>query len=133
MVRQRMSSPVVKETEAQASKPQRSHFSPRNSALSSSRRCCYASPAHPRSIVANLAADPRIQTNQGLMAMPPDDKSVINEPMQGVTPGNINNLSTARRPTSSAEETTVFMTSLEIEAMLRKEKKKPPHLQLVSI
>lgn len=45
--------------------------------------------------------------------------------MKGATPANADNLSTTgRQPASAVEERTVFMTRLEVETMLGREKEK---------
>lgn len=49
---------------------------------------------------------------------------ILDERIQGVTLVNTDNLSAARRPTNLAEELTVFMTRVEVETVLRREKEK---------
>lgn len=52
---------------------------------------------------------------------------MTDEPVQGATVTNGDNLSAAgRRPVSVAEEPTVFMTRSKVDAMLRRDKEKRP-------
>lgn len=55
----------------------------------------------------------------------PATKPVANEPRQGATPANGDNVfANGRQPTSMTEEPIVFMAKSEVKAMLRREKEK---------
>lgn len=60
------------------------------------------------------------------MPTPPVTLLVISEFVQGDTPSNANNLYATRRPASMANEPTIFMTRVKVEATLKKEKEKAP-------
>lgn len=51
---------------------------------------------------------------------PPVVVRILNEPVQSVTPTNIDNVSAAQRPASFSQEPTVFMTKTEIKAMFKR-------------
>lgn len=55
---------------------------------------------------------------------PPVVEPILDELVQGVTLTNADNLSTTRQPASLAEEPIVFMTRVEVDAILRGEKEK---------
>lgn len=48
----------------------------------------------------------------------------VDKPLRGAVPNNADDFSTARRPTSVVEDPTMSITRVEIEARLKKEKKK---------
>lgn len=50
--------------------------------------------------------------------------SVVNESLQGATPAKAANLSTASESASVAKELIIFMTRAEVEAILKKKRKK---------
>lgn len=55
--------------------------------------------------------------------LPPIVEPILEELAQEVTP-NADNLSAARRPVNTAEELTIFVTRVEVEALVRREKEK---------
>lgn len=64
----------------------------------------------------------RIKPKEPTLAAEP----MIDDPVQGVSPANSNNLSaTSRQLVSPTEEPRVFVTGSKVEAMLRKRRKRP--------
>lgn len=58
------------------------------------------------------------------MLTPSVIEPVTDEPMEGVTPVNVDNLSTTRQPAGMAEEPTIFMSCFVLDTMLQKEKER---------
>lgn len=54
--------------------------------------------------------------------VPPTVKPILDEPVQGIAPTNIDNLSIARRSTTLYDEPTIFMIMADVEAIFKREK-----------
>lgn len=61
---------------------------------------------------------------QTLALTPPTVEPDFSEPTQGVTSVNADNLSITRRPANVTAEPSIFITRVEVEAMLQKNRRK---------